>query len=144
MRSDPLVVMAAPDAVEVGPWVVVGLVCVLYVVLDGASPAVPLGDVEVPVVVAAVVPVVVAAVVPVVVVEVVTGVEADGLAADVVTRADGVGIGAAAVVVTIADGVGIGAAAVVVTIADGVGIGAAAVVVTMADGVTAGAWVVTI
>ena len=57
MRSDRLVVIAAPDDVEVLPWVVVGLVCVLDVVLDGASPAVPPGDAVVPVVVAAVVPV---------------------------------------------------------------------------------------
>jgi hypothetical protein len=117
MRSGPLVVMAAPDDVEVLPWVVVGLVCVLDDVPEGASPARTLVDVEPLVVVVA--PLVVN--------------EADG-----VTAADGVGIGVAAVVVTAADGVGIGVATVVVTAADGVGIGVAAVVDTAADGVGIG------
>ncbi|WP_353371462.1 hypothetical protein, partial [Mycobacterium sp.] len=128
MRSDPLVVMAAPDDVEVAPWVVVGLVCALDDVPEGASPAGTLVDVGPPVVVVA------------------TAADGVGIgvAAVVVTAADGVGIGVAAVVVTAADGVGIGVAAVV-TAADGVGIGVAAVVVTISgDWVTTGACVVTI
>jgi hypothetical protein len=143
MRSDPLVVMAAPDDVEVAPWVVVGLVCALDDVPEGASPAGTLVDVGPPVVVVATaadgVGIGVAAVV-------VTAADGVGIGvAAVVTAADGVGIGVAAVVVTAADGVGIGVAAVVVTAADGVGIGVAAVVVTISgDWVTTGACVVTI
>jgi hypothetical protein len=119
MRSDPLVVMAAPDDVEVAPWVVVGPVCALDDVPEGASPARTLVDVGPPVVVVA------------------TAADGVGIgvAAVVVTAADGVGIGVA-VVVTAADGVGIGVAAVVVTIS-GAWVTTGACVVTI-SGVSAG------
>jgi hypothetical protein len=136
MRSDPLVVMAAPDDVEVAAWGVVGLVCALDDVPEGTSPAGTLVDVGPPVVVVATAADGVGIGVAAVVVTAADGVGI-GVAAVVATAADGVGIGVA-VVATAADGVGIGVAAVVVTAADGVGIGVAAVVATAADGVGIG------
>jgi hypothetical protein len=68
------------------------VVPVLDVVVDGAKPAVVLGDAELPVVVAAALVVTGA--------DVVTGAEIEGVGAVVVTAAGGVVNGAAAVVVT--------------------------------------------
>ncbi|HYR14330.1 MAG TPA: hypothetical protein VEQ67_08950 [Mycobacterium sp.] len=115
MRSDPVVVTAAPDDVEVAPWVVVGLVCALDDVPEGASPAGTLVDVGPPVVVAT---------------------AADGVgigvAAVVVTAADGVGIGVAAVVVTIS-GAWVTTGACVVTIS---GVSAGGTVACVCGGVS--------